>query len=255
VTEPDAEFRGALRDLIPDYTGPSDPMPQIAAKVRRRRVRHRTLLATGGTGLAVVLALLAPTVLSSPAGLPTAYPGESAPPPPPPSGPVPTPRPDPPVYPVASGVVDGMSWTIGSTSVSAGARRCLRSDGGAFARDTVCFDAWSAGAPVTWAILPVTGGRVTATSIAGVSPGPAVRIRLTDGSAQFVRARQTATDRVARFFGVVLAGSVTVRDVTVLDATGRPIGAPVRDAGLPCRPGPSVGCADPVPDSARTPGG
>jgi hypothetical protein len=260
VTEPDSEFRGALRDLIPDYTGPADPMPQIVARVRRRRVRQRTLLAVGGTGLAAVLALLAPVLLlPAPAGLPAAYPGESAPPIRPPSGGVAAPRPEPPVYPVASGVVDGMRWAIGSTSVSAGARRCLRSDGGAFARDTVCFDGWTAGAPVTWASLPVTGGRSRVTSIAGVSPGPAVRIRLTDGSAKLVVARRTATDRAARFFGVVLAGSVTVRDVTVLDAAFRPIGAPVRDPGSPCRPGPSVGCADPVPDPtaapARTPGG
>jgi hypothetical protein len=254
VTEPDPEFRGALRDLIPDYTGPSDPMPQIAARVRRRRARRRTLIAVGGSGLAVVLALLAPVLLlPSPAGLPAAYPGESAPPIPPQSGPQPAARPDPPVYPVASGVIDGMSWAIGSTSVSAGARRCLRSDGAAFVRDTVCFDDWSAGAPVTWAVLPVTGERGTVTSIAGVSPGPAVRIRLSDGSARFVPAKRTATDRVARFFGVVLAGSVTVRDVTVLDATGHPIGAPVGDPGSPCRPGPSVGCAAPVPTPATEP--
>jgi hypothetical protein len=254
VTEPDAEFRGALRDLIPDYTGPADPIPQIVARVRRRRTRQRTLLAVGGTGLAVVLALLAPMLLlPSPAGLPTASPGGSALPIPLPSGPVPAPRPEAPVYPVASGVVAGMAWAIGSTSVSTGARRCLRSDGAAFSRDTVCFDGWTAGAPVTWATLPVRDGRVTVTSIAGVSPGPRVRIRLADGSARFVQARRTATDRAARFFGLVLAGSVTVRDVTVLDGDGRPIATPVRDAGSPCRPGPSVACAEPVHD--HTPGG
>ena len=254
MTEPDAEFRSALRDLIPDYTGPADPVPRIVARVRRRRARRRTLLAVGGTGLTVVLALLAPMLLlPAPAGLPATYPGESAPPIPPPSAPVPAARPAPPVYPVASGVVDGMPWAIGSTSVSAGARRCLRSDGRVFARDTFCFDGWTAGAPVTWAALPVTAGRVTITSIAGVSPGPAVRIRFADGSVELVPARQTATDRAARFFGVVLAGSLTVRDVTVLDAAGHPIGAAVRDPGSPCRPGPSVGCAEPVPN--RTPGG
>jgi hypothetical protein len=254
VTEPDAEFRGALRDLIPDYTGPADPVPRIVARVRRRRARRRTLLAVGGTGLAVVLALLAPMLLlPEPVGLPAAYPGGSAPPIPPPSDPVPAAPPEPPVYPVASGVVDGMPWAIGSTSVSTGARRCLRSDGRAFALDTFCFDGWTEGAPVTWAALPVTGGRVTITSIAGVSPGPAVRIRFADGSVAVVPARRTATDRVARFFGVVLAGSLTVRDVTVLDPAGHPIGAAVRDPGSPCRPGPSVGCAVPVPD--RTPGG
>jgi hypothetical protein len=254
VTEPDAEFRGALRDLIPDYTGPADPMPRILARVRRRRARQRTLVAVGGTGLAVVLALLAPMLLlPSPAGLPTASPGGSAPPIPPPSGPVAAPRPEPPVYPVASGVVEGMPWAIGSTSVSAGARRCLRSDGAAFARDTVCFDGWTAGSPVTWAILPVRGGRFTVTSIAGVAPGPTVRVRLADGSEHFLPARPTATDRAARFFGVVLAGSVTVRDVTVLDAAGHPIGVAVRDPGSACRPGPTVACGEPVPDP--TPGG
>ena len=254
MTEPDAEFRGALRDLIPDYTGPADPVPRIVARVRRRRARRRTLLAVGGTGLAVVLALLAPMLLlPAPVGLPAAYPGGSAPPIPPPSDPVPAAPPEPPVYPVASGVVDGMPWAIGSTSVSTGARRCLRSDGRAFALDTFCFDGWTEGAPVTWAALPVTGGRATITSIAGVSPGPAVRIRFADGSVAVVPARRTATDRVARFFGVVLAGSLTVRDVTVLDPAGHPIGAAVRDPGSPCRPGPSVGCAVPVPD--RTPGG
>src|SRR4029453_10700734 len=103
------------------------------------------------------------------------------------------------------------------------------SDGAAFARDTVCFDGWTAGSPVTWAILPVRGGRFTVTSIAGVAPGPTVRVRLADGSEHFLPARPTATDRAARFFGVVLAGSVTVRDVTVLDAGGHPIGAAVRD--------------------------
>jgi hypothetical protein len=254
VTEPDADFRGALRDLIPDYTGPADPMPKILARVRRRRARRQTLLAVGGTGLAVVLALLAPMLLlSSPAGLPAAYPGGSARPIPPPSGPVAALRPEPPVYPVASGVVDGMPWAIGSTSVSPGARRCLRSDGAAFARDTVCFDGWNAGGPVTWAILPVRGSRSMITSIAGVAPGPVVRIRFADGSEQHLPTRRTATDRVARFFGVVLAGSVTVRDVTVLDGAGRPIGAAVRDPGSPCRPGPAVACAEPVPD--HTPGG
>jgi hypothetical protein len=253
VTEPDAEFRDALRDLIPDYAGPADPMPQIVARVRRRRAKRRTLLTVGGTGLAAMLALLAPALLlsspagpRSPTGFPAAYPGQSAPPIPPPSGPVRPPQPEPPVYPVASGEVGGMEWLIGSTSVSAGARRCLRSDGAVFARDIVCFDGWRAGAPVTWASVPVTHGRVTVTSIAGVSPGPVVRIRLSNGSAPLVEARHTATDRAARFFGVVVLGSVEVRDVTVLDAAGRPLGPAVRDPGSACRPAPSVACADPT---------
>jgi hypothetical protein len=257
VTEPDAEFRGALRDLIPDYTGPADPMPQIVARVRRRRARRRTLVAVGGTGLAAVLALLGPALLvatRSPAGNPAAYPGQSAPPIAPPSGPVAAPRPDPPVYPVASGEVRGMRWTIGSTSVSAGARRCLRSDGAVFSRDIVCFDGWRADGPVTWASVQASGGTLTVTSIAGVSPGPGVRIRLADGPDRVLLTRRTPTDRAARFFGLVVEGSVAVRDVTVLDAAGRPLGPPVRDPGSPCRPGPSIACADPAtPTPTPTP--
>jgi hypothetical protein len=255
VTEPGAELRDALRDLMPDYTGPADPMPRIAARVRRRRTRRRTVLAVGGTGLAAVLAVLTPALLlpsPAPSGLPAASPWDAAPPIPPPSGPVGAPQPDPPVYPVAAGVVDGVRWTIGSTSVTAGARRCLRSEGRAFARDTVCFDDWRAGAPVAWAALPAAGGGVTVTSIAGVSPGPAVRIRLSNGSSRQLPARHTATDRAARFFGVVVAGWVDVRDVTALDAAGRPLGTPVREPGSPCRPGPSVDCATTVPSPTPT---
>jgi hypothetical protein len=254
VTEPGAEFRDALRDLIPGYTGPADPMPQIVARVQRRRARRRTLVAVGGTGLAAVLALLAPALLlgTSPTGTQAAYPGQSAPPIPPPSGAVPAPRPDPPVYPVASGRIGTMKWAIGSTSLAAGARRCLRSDGAVFNRDVVCFDSWRAGAPVTWVSMPVRGGTLTVTSISGVSPGPAVEIRLADGRVRRLDARRTATDRVARFFGTVVAGSVVVRDVTVLDATGRPLGPPVRDPGSSCQPSASTACADPSPTPTPT---
>jgi hypothetical protein len=256
VTEPDEELRGALRDLIPDYTGPVDPVPQIVARVRRRRTRQRTLLAVGGSAVVAVLALLAPAVLlpsGAGGGLPAASPGGSAPAAPAPTddvGPLP---PEPPVYPVATGTVRSVRWAIGSVRISAGARRCLRSGAPIFAADTACFDGWTTGAPVTWASEPVTGGGVTVTWIGGVSPGPAVRIRLTDGTSRTLPAVRTATDPTARFFGVVVEGTVEVRDVTVLNASGRPLGAAVTDPGSPCRPSPSVGCTETVPDGAPAP--
>jgi hypothetical protein len=251
VTEPDEELRGALRDLIPDYTGPVDPVPRIAARVRRRRIRRRTLFTVGGTGLAAVLALVAPALLLPAAtggGLPAANPGQSAPPIPAPSGHPAAPTPEPPVYRVAAGTVHGVAWTIGSTTLSPGARRCLQVDDAVVAPDTACFDAWTAGARVTWAAVPVTDRGRSVTWIAGVSPGPAVRVRLTDGGSRTVPAVRTATDATARFFGLVLAGTVTVRDVTALDAARRELGQPVTDPGSPCRPGPNAACVESVPD-------
>ena len=70
---------------------------------------------------------------------------------------------------------------------------------------------------------------------------------------EYVFGRNALIDHPVKGDVQVYAGSVTVRDVTVLDAAGHPIGAAVRNPGSPCRPGPSVGCADPVP--RRTPGG
>src|SRR4051794_41510651 len=87
MTEPDDALRDALRDLIPDYTGPADPVARVVATVRRRRVRRRALLAVGGTGLAAMLALVVPALVLSPAGggLPAAAPDPPEPPAPAPA--------------------------------------------------------------------------------------------------------------------------------------------------------------------------
>jgi hypothetical protein len=224
----DDGLREALRDLIPDYTGPVDPVPRVFASVRRRRVRQRTLLAVSGAGMAVVLAVAAPALL-----LPGHGGGAQSAAPYDPSaakGPVPT------VYPVAAGVVDGADWAIGSTTLAAGARRCLYSDDDVSDRQATCFDDWKAGAAVTWAASPLADKGFTVTWISGVAPvGTAtVRVRLAAAAPLTLPVKATATDRAARFFGDVRPGTVTVLDVTALDDTGAALGPPVGAPGSGC---------------------
>jgi hypothetical protein len=249
VTETDDALRDALRDLIPDYTGPVDPLPRVAATVRRRRVRQRTLLAVGGTGLAVVFAAVAPAVLlpAPSGGTQAAGPGVSGPQVPSASGPPGPPAPGSAVYPVAAGKVDGADWAIGSTSYTADARLCLVSDDDVSGREVVCFDGWTAGSPVTWSAQHVDDKGLKVTRVAGVAPAgtTTVRVRLASGALRTLPVTPTATDRDARFFGLVLPGTVSVRDITALDAAAAALGPPVTDPGYSCRPGSNVGCAPP----------
>jgi hypothetical protein len=235
----DDAFRDALRDLIPDYTGPIDPVPRVFASVRRRRIRQRTMLAVGGTGLAAVLALAAPALLlpDHSGGLRAAAPYD----PTAPKGPTPT------VYPVAAGVVDGADWSIGSTTLAAGARRCLFSDDDVSNLQVTCFDEWKAGAPVTWAATPLSDKGYAVTRITGVAPAgtATVRVRLRSAAPLRLGVRTTATDRAARFFGDVVSGTVTVLDVTALDPAGAALGPPVTAPGGVCRPTAVRACADP----------
>jgi hypothetical protein len=235
----DDALREALRDLIPDYTGPADPVPRVFASVRRRRVRQRTLLAVSGAGMAAVLALAGPALLlpGHGGGVRSAAPDDPATA----KAPVPT------VYPVAAGVVHGADWAIGSTTLAAGAHRCLYSDDDVSDAQTTCFDDWKAGAAVTWAATPLSGKGVLVTRITGVAPArtASVRIRFTAAAPVTLPVRTTATDRAARFFGDVLAGTVTVLDVTALDASGATLGPPVGAPGAVCRPTASRVCAPP----------
>jgi hypothetical protein len=247
VTETDGALRDALRDLIPDYTGPVDPLPRVVATVRRRRVHQRTLLAVGGAGLAVVLAVVAPAALlpAPSGGIQVAGPGLDDPPVPSASGVTGPPAPAREVYRVAAGTVYGADWAIGSTSYTADARLCLVSDDDVSGREVVCFDGWTAGDPVTWSAQRLDDKGLTVTRIAGVAPAgtTTVRVRLATGAPQTLAATPTATDRDARFFGLVLPGTVAVRDITALDAAATALGPPVTDPGYSCRPGSNVGCA------------
>jgi hypothetical protein len=252
VTDTDDALRDALRDLIPDYTGPVDPLPRVVATVRRRRVRQRTLLAVGGTGLAVVLALTVPTVVLAPTGgTPAAAPPRPDAPTPAPaplSGPPASPVPAAPVLPVSTGTIDGVAWAIGSTSYGPGAGLCLVSDDRLSADEVVCFDGWAAGDPVTWTVQPWQDKGPRVTRVAGVAPAgtDSVRIRLAGRPAPLrLPVSRTGTDRDTRFFGSLLPGAVAVRDVTALDTAGRALGPPVTDPGYSCHPAPNVACAPP----------
>jgi hypothetical protein len=247
----DDALREALRDLIPDYTGPVDPLPRVVASVRRRRSRQRTLLVVGSAGLAAVLAVAAPALLlpGRTGGVQSAAPYQpDGPPAPPASGDVGRPAPaPPPVYLVAAGTIHGADWAIGTTTQSPGARRCLYSDDAVFARETVCFDDWKAGAAVTWNAQPLADKGLPVTRVVGVAPAgtAAVRVQPATGGSLTLPVTSTATDRTARFFGTVLPGTVAVRTVTALDATGTAVGRPVTDPGYTCHAGPRVACAPP----------
>jgi hypothetical protein len=235
----DDAFRDALRDLIPDYTGPVDPLPRVFASVRRRRIRQRTLLAVGGTGLAAVLALAVPVLLlpGSGRGVQTAAPYDPA-----------AAGPEPVVYPVTAGVVEGADWAIGSTTLAPGARRCLYSDDDVSWGRTTCFDDWTAGAAVTWAADPIADKGHQVTRITGVAPAgtAAVRVRLQAAAPVTLPVRSTPTDRDARFFGDVLPGTMTVLDVTALDDAGAARGDPVTHPGFACTAAADRACATPV---------
>lgn len=233
----DDAFRDALRDLIPDYAGPQDPMPRVAARVRRRRVRQRTLFSVGAAGLAAVLALAGPFLL-----LPGRSGGaQSAAPYTPDVGPT---EPAPVVYPVVAGEIDGAHWAIGTTTVSPGARRCLVSDDDVFWHELTCFDDWRAGAAVTWNAQQLADRGLAVTRVVGVAPAgaAAVRVRLGTGAPLVLDVRATPTDGAARFFGIALKGAATVRDVTALDAAGRAIGRPVADTRFVCPRTPGADC-------------
>jgi hypothetical protein len=246
VTEPDDELRRGLRDLIPDYAGPVDPVPAIAARVGR--ARRRSLLALGGTAVAVTLAVLLPMTAVSGGGLPAAFRGPTLSGPPP-TGPVPSPAPAPVVHPVSTGSAHGLRWAVGSTTLSPDARRCLRADGRLVGPAVACFDDWADGGAASWVVVPVEDGQVTVTWIAGVTPGPAVRVRLGDGASRTLPAVSTATDRRARFFGTVLDGRIAVLDLTMLDASGAVVGRPLTDPGRACQPDATALCAATVPDN------
>lgn len=236
----DAVLRDALRDLIPGYTGPVDPLPRVIAGVRRRRSRQRTLLAVGGAGLAAVLALAAPGLLrpGHSGGVQSAAPYDPAATY---AGPPLT------VHPVAAGVVDGADWAIGSTTVAAGAQRCLFSDDDVSTLEMTCFDDWEAGAGVLWDANPLADKGTKVTRITGVAPAgtASVRVRLESGTQLTLAVRSTPTDRATRFFGDVLAGTVVVRDITALDAAGATLGPPVSDPGHVCRSNAYRVCAPP----------
>src|ERR1700761_6841247 len=123
MTEPEDALRGALRDLLPDYVGPADPMTRVAVGVRRRRVRQRSLLTAGAAGIAAVLALSTPLLLTGGGAAPAAAPGGAVGPVPTATGHVAPPASDPVPEPVAYGRGDGVRWAVGSAHPAPGPAR------------------------------------------------------------------------------------------------------------------------------------
>lgn len=245
------DLRESLRDLIPDYRGPADPFLRVGASIRRRRRRTRTWLTVGSAATAAAVTALVPLVIAS---LHSAAPASTAQragaPPGLPAPPAPI---TPAVHPVAKGVVAGVPWQVGSTSLSDAARRCLLATGGPFVRDNACFDGWAAGGAVTWSEQLVSRpGGPAVTAVLGVAPDPAVQVavRLADGRTVRSPAVRTPTDPDARFFALVLERDTKIRSVTAFAAGDRPLGDPVTDPGATtCTPAPNLGCAVPASPS------
>ena len=191
-------LRASLRDLIPDYRGPVDPVPRVGASIRRRRGRRRAWLTVGSAATAAAVAALAPVVL---AALQPAAPVSAARPPaapPAPTGRPATPVPEPVVHPVARG---GRRSPLAGRLHLAGrdaAGRCLLATGGPFVRDTT--PASTGGRrgrrrPERAVVCGPDGGTVTA--VLGVAPDAAaaeVAVALSDGRTVRVAARRTRTD-------------------------------------------------------------
>lgn len=252
---PDDDVGRSLRDLIPGYSGPADPLLRVGASIRRRRTRRRALLAVGSAATAAAMVAVLPSVVTSvvPVQVRGAQPGgppERAAPPVPASTASTSPGTAPPVvHPVAKGRVAGADWAVGSTSPGGGARRCLSSDDEVFVRDTVCFDAWRSGAPVTWAVQVIARpGAAAVTRVVGVAPALVVEVAvlLADGEQRRVEAVATPTDPTARFFALVVGRQAAVRSVTPLGAGGVPLGPPVTAPGAAtCKQSGVAACADP----------
>jgi hypothetical protein len=157
---------------------------------------------------------------------------------------------------VESGVVQGLSWRIGSTALTERDVRCLYGDDELFRRDVVCFSDWRPELGSSWRVLtlPGSGGRPV-TAVLGVAPaavGPVpvgrVAVLLEDGTTVPARAVRTATDPQVRFFALVVDGTARVSSVTVLAATGAPLAAADTDADEP------VGCTATANSACATPG-
>lgn len=248
-SDPPDALRTALRDLIPDYDGPADPLPRVGVSIRRRRSRRRALFAVGSAAAAVVLVTGVPAVvggLGPTGGLPAGSPSGGGPAS---AGPA-SPLPPPPVYRVDDGVVAGSRWQVSSTTAGGGARRCLLTQGGGFDRDLVCFGSWRAGQPASWYADVVRLDGRPVTRVTGVAPAGAASVVVRLGPTRTVEASavRTPTDPVARFFAVLVAGDAPVRSVAARRPDGTALGVPVTVPAEPsCRQTRDNACAAPGP--------
>ncbi|HEX6755135.1 MAG TPA: hypothetical protein VF109_04225 [Mycobacteriales bacterium] len=238
--EPREDLREALRDLIPDYRAPADPYLRVGATIRRRRNSRRAWLAAGVAAGAAAAVTVVPALAGpgSPAGIAPAAPRPAGGPPP--AG----------LQPVAAGTVSGRDWRAGSLTLSPSASRCLYGEGGPFSRDLACFPDWTPERNASWVVLVLPDRpERKVTAVLGVAPDDSRRVSVSfgDGRTAVADAVHTATDPEARFFALVVAGSATVRGVTLLAGSGAPVGAPDTEADRPagCVPAVDLTCSTP----------
>ena len=269
--EPADDLRDSLRDLLPDYRGPADPLAGVEAAVRRRRVRRQGWLAVASTaGAAAILACL-PTALgltqltagpapreslvAGPDRAGAAVPGSVVADGSAHSGATSADGqgwPEPPLrgYRVASAEIGRTRWTFSSTSISTSARRCLYANDALFVRTLVCFDYWRPGAATTWTVIESHQPKqLGASAVVGVAPARAasVVVLFSDGRPHRARAVRTGTDSTVRFFAVVWpATGLKIYSVTALDSAGRALHHPATDPhGRACEPQINLYCGKP----------
>jgi hypothetical protein len=252
MTSEDDLLRESLRDLIPGYRSPGDPLARVTVSIRRRRARRRLLLALGSAASVVAIAGAAPTLLD------LARPGigqhSSGP------GPGPGPGADagpsrteaatapPRLFPVARGTVDGAPWSVGSIRFSDQARRCLYADDKViFNRAAWCFDDWRPGQPVTWGVVDAVRPGADVTAVFGVASAPVehLEVQLAGRPQQRVYTRRTGTDPQARFFALVVASpGLRVLSVASFAADGTAVDPIVMQpsTGRPCHVGADLLC-------------
>ena len=220
---PDDLIRESLRDLIPTYQGPPDPFVRVGATIRRRRARRRSVAVLGSVAcvLAVVAAVPVATGLfgggAAPALLPpgarplgvTGDPG--------------APLPLPPAHAIAKGAVPAGTWKVGAGQVTETARRCLRGHDAVFDNAAVCFDDWTPGGVVTWAVVGSLRPGAAVTAVVGVAAEPVgeVLVVFSDGAERRAVAVAAPGQPKSRFFALVVdKPGLAVTSVTTLTDDG-----------------------------------
>ncbi|MFJ4778018.1 hypothetical protein [Streptomyces sp. NPDC088762] len=225
-------LKESIDEVVGEYRPTGDPAVRVAAAVRHRRRRNRTMV--GASVAAVVAASVGVAVVlpgdggqgsAGPAAASSAestsavlsdyemVPGA--------------------VYRVARGTHAGVEWQVGSADGREG-QACLVSRNVLVGGVGACFP--TGVAKVHWAAASPGTARTTDEpfTVVGVAPANAARVKvvLSSGSGPEAETVATPTATDTRFFAVLVPGSIRQQvQVQALDAAGRPVGAPVAADG------------------------